>query len=218
MSSESRTLIVLLLLAGLLGSCCLCVPVVALIAVPAVARVQKAAEVVRAKQEAERQALAREMQQARIPIPPRPPMLPPPTIPPTTFPRTRSAPISEPIVEPPTPPIAVLEPPIIVDSPRPAPKQRPSVKKKPAAGLASLSEGQRRAVYRSVTVLEKMEDSMKRQIDEQRKRGFSTAPLERMLKDRQSRQTNEMERILQAFQLSREELDQVLAEGKAKGW
>jgi hypothetical protein len=219
MSAESRTLIVVLLLTGALASCCLCVPVVAVIAVPAITRVQMAAEEVRAKQEAEQRALQRSMRQ---PPPPRAPT--PPIAPPAARPIVQDRPevVLQPPVEIPdvSPPITELEPP---ESREPAAKvpskrRRPPASKRTATGYAALSENQRRVIFRSAVVHDKIEASMKQQIAQQRQRGFNSGQLEQMLKDQQSRRAETLDRFREMHQLSEEEFRKIIAEGKEKGW
>ncbi len=218
MSPESRTLVVVLLLGAALASCCLCVPVVALIAVPAIARVQMAAEEVRAKQQAEQRALEQAMQQ-RPPLNAPPPPSPPRSPLPPSVPNGREIPLPAPASNDAATPMAELEPPINARPLRKATeKRRIAPNKKPSQGLAALSEFQRRSIYRSATVQERIESSLKQQIAERRQRGFDPAPLERMLKDRQSRQGADFDRLREVYQLSQEDFDKILAEGREKGW
>jgi hypothetical protein len=219
MSSESRTLIVVLLIIGVLASCCMCVPIVAFIAAPAIIRVQEAAQRVAAKQEADRQLFDRA---ANISGPPKTvlPPAPPPRLPPLPAPLPPATRAPGPIVPEAAPATVSSE----ARRAEPAKARRPSAPS-PAttadSGLRSLdavTDSERRAIYRAATIGEQFQSSIQKQIAERRARGIDTTLVEKMLRERQDRHEQDLERLMRAFRVSREDLDIIIAEGKQKGW
>jgi hypothetical protein len=218
MSSESRTLIVVLLIVGVLASCCMCVPIVAFIAAPAIIRVQEAAQRVAAKQEADRQLFDRaaNIGPPKTVLPP----APPPRLPPLPAPLPPATRAPGPIVPEAAPATVSSE----ARRAEPAKARRPSAPS-PAttadSGLRSLdavTDSERRAIYRAATIGEQFQSSIQKQIAERRARGIDTTLVEKMLRERQDRHEQDLERLMRAFRVSREDLDIIIAEGKQKGW
>jgi hypothetical protein len=85
-------------------------------------------------------------------------------------------------------------------------------------GADSLSESRRRQIYRSATIHERGQELIEKQIVSLREQGLDTSGLERMIQDMKSRQEQHLERLCRTHKLTRDDLDKILAEGKAKEW
>jgi hypothetical protein len=201
MSSETRTLILVLGVLGVCSCCCMCVPVGLFVFSPAIMRAQQAA----AEAEARRAA-----QQARNQRPVPPPRTVPPAGMPTAMPPT------PPAFEPPpitlTPDFPPAESP-----PRSFAPKAPTIKSRPE-GYAGLSEMQRKSIYRSATVYKRMKESLQKQEATMRSRGLDTSTLKKMMAEQDARQESERQRVADRYKLSSEEIDKILREGRDKGW
>jgi len=197
MNSETRTLVLVFGVLGVCACCCMCVPVGLFVFSPAIVRVQQAAAQAQARQAA---------QQARNqnPFPP-----------PRTVPRAR-VPATPPSFEPPpitlTPDFPPAESP-----PRSFAPKAPAIKSR-AEGYAGLSETQRRSIYRSATMFNRMKESLQKQEASMRSRGVDTSMLKKMMADQDARQESERQRLADRHKLSSEEIDKIIQEGRDKGW
>ena len=220
MSSDSRTLVTVFMMLGLASSCCLCTGVVGAIAVRAAARVREAADRVRAKQLADQRLLEQAERMGNQPKPALPPAPPTPVRPAVEatppLPRLPEPEVAERTTSRDASPEADLAEKPKAARKRPAPL-RPKIESK-LRELDGIAEAERRTIYRAATIADQVETSMRRQLDERRARGVDTSRLEGMMRERQARRPQDLERISSAFRIRRDDLEKIVAEGKQKGW
>jgi len=203
-SSESRTLLLILALVGALSCGCLCVPLGLLglgLGLPAVAQVQKAADRVAQKN---RPPLAASGAPAMPPAPsiPRPPF---DAAPPHFPPPMRKAPAFPPGSESRPPGFAPRQP-------------ENSPAELAVTGLAALSDQQRKSAYFAASVARSGVEGIQEQRERLAQQGINTAALDGMIQTLQARQETTFDRLARQYKISREELDQILAEGDQQGW
>jgi hypothetical protein len=209
MSSETRTLIVVLTIVGLLSCGCLCLPVGVALSLPAIIRVQRAVE----QQVVRRAADERARQQARGA----------PSFPPTFRPPPPRLPAGGPTgLVPPAAPAPGLIPWVSEEPPSPGDNsERRSKRPTESAatgGLAALSELQRRHIYRSATLDRQIRDTLERQAADLRQRRIDDAGIKRMIADLDARHEQRLESLLRSNRITRDELNQIIAEGRDKKW
>jgi len=202
MNSETRTLIVIMIVVGFFACCCLCVPVGLFVLSPAITQVQKA--VVRA--EAQRAANERARAQGAIAPP--------------NFPAAPSG------VRVPSPPGTPVRPPLPPSPPwgsqtnrvGPAPGTAPTGEVPAGGGLASLSEQKRKSIYRSATLSARVKESLERSEAQLRARGIDTATLQQRIADQEARIERDLERLAERSGLSQDDLKTLIEEGRANNW
>ncbi len=188
--SETRVLLLILGVIGLMSCGCLCVPLglVGLgVGLPAAVQVQKTVNRV-----AEEQARMAVQQQ------------PPPIFEPQTLPEL------SPEFQPTPPELPQFAPPIV---PPPAPQSPP-----PAKGLASLSETRKRIIHQSATIHRSVLEMLEKQRAEMLQRGQSTEFFDHTLEQTKARLKEQLDRLCQSNNLTRAELEQLIAEGDQQGW
>jgi hypothetical protein len=194
MSSEARTLVVILLVLGVLGCGCIVAP----LSVVGLLTHRYQAEQKRAEKEALDKAFS-------IPRPVDP--LPPAEQQDSPATSIETSPPPESRIPPVTPP---LEPPPAAGDPRnPAP---------PAAASGGLSESQKRFIYRSARIHRQIVEQMEQQLADQRGRGINTSVLEKIIADTRARQEQSLDDLCRQRGITRAELDVILAEGDKDGW
>ena len=165
-----------------------------------IANLRKAAQKVQAEREAEQRGAARPW------MGPRPP-------------RFRGQPGEFPFAEPPAgmPPEGFAPPDFPIPLPPggipPVPPTGPPGAERPS-GLGALTELQRKTIYGSAMHQDRMQEMAKKQMDMRKQRKFDTSHLERALAERDK----QLDRLCQSHRISREELEQIIAEGKRKNW
>src|SRR5262245_30269264 len=199
MNSETRTLVLVFGVLGVFSCCCMCVPVGLYVFSPAIIRVQQAAAQAQMRQ-------AQQQAQRQNPFPPPPRIAPqarvpvtmPPGQPPFEFPEIK--------LDPELPPIS-KQPPTVV----------PKIKLRPI-GDAILSETQRRSIYHSATIFERMTASLQKAETQLRSRGIDASLQRKLIADNEPRQESERQRLLDRYKLSSDEFDKIIKEGRDKGW
>jgi hypothetical protein len=206
-SSETRTLLLILGVVGLLSCGCLCVPLGLLalgIGLPAIAQVQKAADKVR-RQQQELPDWVERPGDGIPPVAPLPPMPGPIEFrPPPNF------------ALPPTPPPPTIpSPPAVVPSspPRENPRTQPN-----EGGLAGLNESQRRTIYRSATSHRRSLERSEKMRTTLRASGQDTSAFDQHFERTRQLMEGQLDRLCQMHRIGRAELDQIIAEGDQQGW
>ena len=208
-SSDTRTVIVIVAVVGLLSCGCMCVPLGLIglgIGLPAAVQVQKAAQAAAENQRGMNEFAKAPPELTAVIEPPvvEPPVVTPPTFSPPAIPAPNLAP---PQITPPT-----FNPP-----PPTASARRPREAASPG-GLAALSEQQRRGIYFSATVQRGILESMEAQRAKVRELGGNVDFLEQMLQSTRQRMNEQLARLCERNKLTRAELDQIIAEGDQQGW
>jgi hypothetical protein len=198
MNAETRTLLLVFGVLGVFSCCCMCVPVSLYVFSPAIIRVQQAAAQAQMRQ-------AQQQARKQNPFPP-PQITPPARVPVTMQPRQPPMELPEIRLDPELPP-AATPPPALV----------PKIKLRPE-GYASLSEIQRKSIYRSATMADRVKESMGKQEAQMRSRGMDTSMLRKMIADQDARQETERQRLADRYKLSSDELDKIIKEGRDKSW
>jgi hypothetical protein len=212
--SETRVLLLILGVIGLMSCGCLCVPLGLIglgIGLPAAVQVRKAANRV-----AERDRMAAQAPPAFDPQPmpavpaefqPLVPSEVPQFRPPQFTPAPEGLP---PDVPPPIRPEFRWPPEI-----PPAPKAPPA----PAArGLAALSESRKRFLHRAATIHRNVLEMFEKQRAQAQQRGLNTDSYDQMLEQTKTRLDEQLDRLCKSHNLTRAELEQIIAEGDEQGW
>jgi len=203
MNSETRTLIVVLIVVGLFACCCMCVPIGLFIFAPVVTQVQEEIARAEAKRAADQAARAqRPFAPPQFPNLPRGPQIP-------------VQPIPIPEIQPALPPLPITPPfdPAEARSTTPA-RTTPSGE----GGLASLSDLQRKSIYRSATISLRIKESLAKQEAQMRARGANTAALQKLIADQEARQERDLQRLAERHKISADDVKKIIDEGRANNW
>jgi hypothetical protein len=73
-------------------------------------------------------------------------------------------------------------------------------------------------IYRSAMFQERMQETIKKQLETRKQRKLDTSHLERMIAEREKLHEAHLDGLCRSHRISREELDQIIAEGKRKNW
>jgi hypothetical protein len=219
--SETRVLLLILGVIGLLSCGCLCVPLGLLglgIGLPAAVQVRKAADRVaknaRMRAEAPPVFAPEAAPDVSAGFPPQRPTAVPQFTPPQFTPPEFTPPqFTPPPVNPP-----VELPPIPPEFGGP-----PSASAQPAAGKAdggrdSLTESRKRFLHQTATIHRTLLERIEMQRAEAQQRGQKTDFYDRMLTETKTRLKEQLDRLCESHNLTREELDQIIAEGDRQGW
>ena len=220
--SETRVLLLILGVIGLMSCGCLCVPLGLLglgLGLPAAVQVQKAAN------------RAAAQQQARAAAEPQPPIFEPQPLPevpvefqplvPADLPRFTPPQFTPPQFTPPqiTPPPAAMPPippefggPPIPPMP-PAPRNAAS-----ASGPAALNEARKRSIHHAATIHRSILESIEKQRAHAQQSGRTTDFYDRMLERTKTQLNEQLDRLCKSNKLTRAELEQIIAEGDQQGW
>jgi hypothetical protein len=207
MNSETRVLIVVMIVVGFFACCCLCVPVGLFVFAPVITKVQQ--EVARA--EARRAADERARVQGAVaprnfPAAPSVPRASTPPVAPVPV-----TPVRPPL--PPSPPWGVLK-----DRVGPVPGTAPAGAAPSGGGLASLSEVQRKQIYRAAAMHQRTKELTERQIAERRARGANIDSLQNVIANADASQKRALQRLAQLYRLSDDDIQKIMDEGRDKNW